>query len=939
MKLLIFKKMISYILIVMMLMSYSILVNAESTVRINEDLYKTAGGLLLTLGIIDDYDEEDMMMNDVITRSEFVTAIIKALVQNDEYSGGEDIDGLFTDVSKDASYYNALAYAVKLGIISSIKGSEFRPDAPISFNEAAKILVVATGYSINAENSGGYPGGYIVVARNVGISNSVANQNEGFSKGDAITMLYNALTVDIMQQVSYSYNSSKYEARKNENILSEYMDIYKLEGVVVGNCYTRLTRESDIDKDEVEVKDIEGAVSRYKTGETDADNCLGFYIDAFYKLNNSNREKTLIYIMEKNDKNELLFIDGDDVSKCNVPDRQLYYDASVNGSVGEEKYIDIPIDIDIIYNGQYSDDNSEVFNMINNLGTNNIFSVRFLDNDGDSVYNIMFVDIYYNCVVASIHEYNNDLIIVDKITKKSITLKNNEKDSFILVNNSDGERIDSLVPLEEDTVLSIREGKGDKKLYTITISTNSLVGTIGSKTNSEVDSESDKKILIIPDGSDTSGETAQNHEYLVANNIVANVESFAFGNKYRFVFDFTGKIAGCMVFNYEIGGTQVNTYKGKNFGVVVNMDLENALDKRLLIKIYTRANGTSEYEHKIFRTAKNFTIDDIGIDLQDKEVDYRTMIFNKLVTFSLNSNNEIYKINTPSLVREDDTLAYINNDNQVLKYRYEGTNKVFSYNTGGVRTIGIDNNTTIIGIPEVGVLDDREEYFTIRQPEYFVDDVSYDIEGYAFDEDSVTADVILHYKDYNNSRDTMFNGRAFIVNSVLITTNSVGEKATKITGYVNGKEESCTSAEAKLLDFSGKAVEVVPGDVIKCYRDINSNCKYVERLYDYSKKSYDAISSHSDYNGSQVVYIGTIYNTGNQLFSLILSGDAISSKNGLIFSSASPHIYIFDSNRRNNKVEIGKAEDLISYADKSEAVNNTVIITRYSVTREIIIYK
>lgn len=66
----------------------------------------------------------------------------------------------FTDVAPESSYFDIVSYAVKLGIINGYPNSAFMPDAPITYMQFYKMLVVALGYGQQAEISSGYPDGY-----------------------------------------------------------------------------------------------------------------------------------------------------------------------------------------------------------------------------------------------------------------------------------------------------------------------------------------------------------------------------------------------------------------------------------------------------------------------------------------------------------------------------------------------------------------------------------------------------------------------------------------------------------------------------------------------------------------------------------------------------------------------------------------------------------
>ena len=68
---------------------------------------------------------------------------------------------MFDDVSAEHWANGYINLAVSQGIIEGDGDGNFRPNAPISYAEAMTIMVRATGYTVSAEENGGYPHGYM----------------------------------------------------------------------------------------------------------------------------------------------------------------------------------------------------------------------------------------------------------------------------------------------------------------------------------------------------------------------------------------------------------------------------------------------------------------------------------------------------------------------------------------------------------------------------------------------------------------------------------------------------------------------------------------------------------------------------------------------------------------------------------------------------------
>lgn len=74
-----------------------------------------------------------------MSRADFITLVMRGAGQH-----ASDTQPSFTDVPADAYYAAAVAQASKLGIVQG-SGGKFRPQAPISREEAAVILAKASG--------------------------------------------------------------------------------------------------------------------------------------------------------------------------------------------------------------------------------------------------------------------------------------------------------------------------------------------------------------------------------------------------------------------------------------------------------------------------------------------------------------------------------------------------------------------------------------------------------------------------------------------------------------------------------------------------------------------------------------------------------------------------------------------------------------------------
>lgn len=97
-------------------------------------------------GYVGGYDDSTFRPNNDITRAEFVTIINK-------YFGFTKAEGEnFTDVNEDAWYYKDVCIGVREGYINGYQDGTFRPNEPITREEAASIVRTITGLVENGSS-------------------------------------------------------------------------------------------------------------------------------------------------------------------------------------------------------------------------------------------------------------------------------------------------------------------------------------------------------------------------------------------------------------------------------------------------------------------------------------------------------------------------------------------------------------------------------------------------------------------------------------------------------------------------------------------------------------------------------------------------------------------------------------------------------------------
>ena len=106
---------------------------------------------LVQLGVINGYTDGSFKPNDTVTRAEMAKMIYVLRTGNSDASAYNNDKTTFTDIKGHwAAGY--IKYCQSLGIIAGVSATQFKPDANVTAQEAAKMLLVTLGY--NAEKAG-----------------------------------------------------------------------------------------------------------------------------------------------------------------------------------------------------------------------------------------------------------------------------------------------------------------------------------------------------------------------------------------------------------------------------------------------------------------------------------------------------------------------------------------------------------------------------------------------------------------------------------------------------------------------------------------------------------------------------------------------------------------------------------------------------------------
>jgi len=169
--------------------------------------------------IINGYPDDTFKPDDNITRAEFSKIIISA-TQNESKTPGST---KFSDIT-DTYWAKDFIYIAKtLGIVDGTSSDTFSPEDNITYAQAIKMTVAALGYDTEASQMGGWPEGYLKVAKNLNILEGVSYENSAkATRGNIAIIVRNALEVPFYFLVQ---DGDKIIREKSEKTLFELHSI------------------------------------------------------------------------------------------------------------------------------------------------------------------------------------------------------------------------------------------------------------------------------------------------------------------------------------------------------------------------------------------------------------------------------------------------------------------------------------------------------------------------------------------------------------------------------------------------------------------------------------------------------------------------------------------------------------------------------------------
>lgn len=784
------KKVLVFVVVFAMMLTLSVSVSALSFSDVDQSAsYAESVSVLSSLALMIGDDKGNFNPDKAITRAEAATIIVRAKGLEDAAAGAKGATQ-FTDVATDhwASGYINLGF--QNGIIAGYGDGTFGPENDVTYEQITKMIVAALGYTPMADRQGGYPTGYLVIASQKGIAKGTSGQaGEAAPRATVARLLYNALTVNMMEQTVYSAGSEEY-GEVEKTLLNNYLNIDVFEGIITAVPATAATVTLDDTTINFVISkangvlatsskyDFDDADSGVYAGETDAANYLGYYVVA-YAGYDDNDDYTLFAVTPKSNKNNSLVVDYTQLEDFYVKsgDTIVEYLAKTTDRSNTKLYLsDVA---SYYYNGRLESASEEAQDFLAQSPVTP-GSVKFVDYDNDDEYDFVFVTAYGdNYVVNEVHA--NQQRLVDK-NGSNINIDLDDEDVIYSFYNADGTSA-SFDDIKVNDVLTFAES-ADGYLISVYIS-NATVEGIVSESRSD-----DSEDYYTVDGT----------EYRTTSEVSVKV-----GDEGIFFLNVDNRIVRKEAISTSIG----------NYAFLYAADIINSFDNLVQIK-YVTAEG----ETKISDIAKKITIykevagyyDAVSITDSTVTGDYGIyeiaagVIEAKQVLFKYNTNasgviTKIYLSTTNKNINDAFTqerkgdFTYSSNNVRLGSTFLSKDTKVFNVKRDGANVVKDVNDITVSTV--VSTFKDANEYYGVE----------------IYDTVDTYPTVVVAY---NPTADIDDSTKLFVITKITTSKNANDTQVDRYYGYQEGQAVNAFESEDgnTITDRDGVSTTVEAGDVV-----------------------------------------------------------------------------------------------------------------------------
>lgn len=818
----------------------------------------------------------DISPDEELTKLDFIVMLSRMLSKGTvPISEGTRI---FYDCEPTDPYAGEVEFAYNLGIVNGDSEGFLRGNAKLKMTDAVVMTIRALGYETVAQENGGYPVGYLMTAEKLNLTRGVDGAyNDPITLSDASKIVFNAMNAPSLE-VYLEYNDDTYMVETDKTILSSLYDVSMVKGVIDGNRYVSLPAGKGVANDEITINGM-----RFKEGETDATDFLGYYVEGYF-ITDDFDNKTLIHIDYS--KNDVIRFNADDCIQYK-PGEISYYDELIDKVVKQEVS---PLSSTIVNYTPYK------MTGIMKLPVSGDFEI--IDNNDDGVYDVVRVNSYEVFAMSGKNAEGNLLY------NKNNTADNIDLDDYEIpvIKSSDG------IKLEKD---SLAEGK----IYFV-------------QRNKEIEyicmTELDKSVTVtvseigMQDGYKTVADKENNVVYEVSPyyDKLSSNPKIKIGETYNFVLDIFGNI--CAVKSNSVSETL-------KYGYLVDYTRSfKGLDETVKFRIFD-AEGEFLMLTAEKRIKTNLYDSIKATDLIQKNIS------DGIIMYSVNQEGKLNELNFPVDNFEDGfkLIGETGEKNDAMYKNQSGT-------IGG--KILLDKDTIIFVVPED--ISEEEKFYIYKSGNMVHNNYYSYSKGYSSNSESFVSEAVVIPQE--STAMLASTSSVLVVQEVSdYYDEETGETGKKLKGYADGvyKEFPVWSSISLSYTHSGKNYMVAEGDVIKFAADKSGKIMSFSVLFSNDANAVLSNNGEKPFTNTERDDYGTIMQRMDNCFKIMHSDESEMSDDLYVIQS-STGIYEFDSsNRRVAKLNAIDYNQIESKEDNPES-NATVYVRLVgSAPTIVVIYK
>ena len=856
--------------------------------------YVEAISTLSTLQVINGYEDGSFQPEKEITRAEY-TKMIVYMLGMDSFTTPITT---FTDVPEShwANAYIKTAY--DMGIINGFDDGTFRPDAPVTYEQALKMLVCTLGYEAYAEVAGGYPNGYRAQAEDLDLTDIVTGVGYESNAPRAVIaqIMFNGLEVPMKGIINGKLEDT------GKTLINDYLGAVNLKGILVGvansttsDCpvplYPTQMAVKNSQTQDIVVIDF----SQSEVTQTELISKLGRSISVLYRKDRVSTDKWLVGLNEDTQKGAEITINSTDIISFDGSTLKYRDNEGANATLRVDSS-----NVSVQYNGRAAT-GLNLSDYLSPSGSDFMYgTARFVSNDSSSTYNM--VDIYdYEVMVALRAVNSSDYKITDKLdSAKTLTLKPNANE-FSLTKN--GSEIEPTSISANDVV--IYAPTLDSSFTTVKVSNKSISGNVESLNSSKQTIKINGKDYNYTNYFETYMTTKENGLPTPGQSIKAYLDDF-------------GTIQW---------GTITSSEKYYQYAYIVSsITAENGNDYYLKVfapssRTATSLTSTTAYKVQTFKVAENVKLNgskvspdalmtaDTGLDAT-KEAGSTDL--NQFIRISTNSINEIDNVITVTDTGKENT-----DSSKLVKYATRGSYKVTSTAlklSDGTTKHSLKSSTPLFVIPDNRA--DVDKYAlkaTISNSSLKDDGTPYSLESYDLNTSKYPA--FLAY--YPEAGKELTSGTPISIDTNFsVVTDDIGEEV------VDGEIANMVSTYTTATDLSKKRLSdkfsssVAKGDFVLFGYDSDGYVNTENICIDYSNDIQPILTAATDFDWTGISGTGAVLASKKTTYAMYNVLQTVESENKLYVS---PKLYDSEGaiNTNYEIINLSSSTKIVRY-DKDE---------------------